>query len=74
MEGRRYFDSIDEGVKPFQKARYLLFLRGRNVYFVSGVVYGRYNLDGKDRSEENLFRWANFEQIRKVARERFKER
>lgn len=74
-DGTRYVGSIDRDVKPFQKARYLLFLQkgiGVAEYFPVGIVYGKYNLDGKDDSEENL-QWTGFQEIRKAVRARFKE-
>jgi hypothetical protein len=74
--GKRYVQLIDEDVKPFKKARYLLFLQkglGVDTYFPAGIVYGKYNLDGKDPSEEDPhLRWAGFEEIRKVVRQQFK--
>lgn len=73
--GKRYARSIDVDVKPFKKARYLLFLKkglGADAYFPVGIVYGKYNLDGKDQSEENL-QWTGFQEMRKVVRQRYKE-
>lgn len=74
-DGTRYVQSIDEIVKPFQKARYLLFLKkgnGVNYYFPMGLVLGKVNLDGKDRFEE-ASQSTQFQEIRKVVRARFKE-
>lgn len=72
--GKPYIRAV-ENVQPFQKGRYLLFLKkgnGVDAYFVTGLFYGRHNLDGTDNSEENIDD-KSYQTIRSIVRQRFKE-
>lgn len=72
--GKPYIQALED-VYPFQKGRYLLFLKravGVDAYFPMGLFYGRYNLDGTDTSEEEI-NDESYQTIRKLVRQRFKE-
>ncbi|MDF2388127.1 hypothetical protein JMG10_42280 [Nostoc ellipsosporum NOK] len=72
--GKPYIRAV-ESVQPFQKGRYLLFLKkgnGVDAYFVTGLFYGRHNLDGTDNSYENIDD-KSYQTIRSIVRQRFQE-
>jgi hypothetical protein len=73
--GNPYIQAV-EGASPFQKGRYLLFLRkaaaGFEGYFPVGLYYGRHNLDGTDGSEANI-NDTSYQTIRRLVRERFRD-
>jgi hypothetical protein len=69
------YASILEGFAPFQKGKYLLFLRrsmDRKAYFPVGVFFGKHNLDGTDPDEDKT-RYEEVKRIRKIVKERFKD-
>jgi hypothetical protein len=69
------YASILEGFAPFQKGKYLLFLRrsadGKS-YFPAGVFFGKHNLDGTDPDEEKTS-YEEIKNIRKTVKEKFKD-
>ncbi len=69
----RVFDDYQPLVK---NAKYILFLKkglnGSPLYFPTGVYYGKFNIDGADRSE-NKIENPHFKSIRKDVMKRFKE-
>ena len=72
--GKPYVRSV-ENVQPFQKGRYLLFLKkgiGVDAYFPTGLFYGRHNIDKTDNSEENIDS-PSYQTIRKTVRQQFKD-
>ena len=72
--GKPYIEAI-ENVHPYQKGRYLLFLRkgnGVDAYFASTLFYGRHNINGTDNSEEKIDS-PSYQTVRKIVRQRFKE-
>jgi hypothetical protein len=67
--------SVLEGFSPFQKGKYLLFLKRSmdgKAYFPSGVFFGKHNLDGTDPDEDKI-RYEEVKRIRKIVKERFKD-
>lgn len=72
----RRFIQVMEGYQPMEKnKKYLLFLRkglSSDLYFPTGVMYGKHNTDGTDKKEEKISD-VNVNAIRKLALERFKE-
>jgi hypothetical protein len=69
------YASVLEGFAPFQKGKYLLFLRRSmdgKAYFPVGVYFGKHNLDGTDPEEEKTSR-EEIKSIRKVVKEKFKD-
>lgn len=72
--GKPYISAI-ETVQPYQKGRYLLFLKkgnGVDAYFAITLFYGRHNIDGTDNSEEKIDS-PSYQTVRKIVRQRFKE-
>ena len=73
-DGKSYA-SIYEGFAPFQKAKYLLFLKkstNENAYFPIAAYFGRYSLDGLDKEEAKTQKEA-VKGYAKVLKERFKD-
>lgn len=69
------YASILEGFSPFQKGKYLLFLKRSmdgKAYFPVGVYYGKHNLDSTDLEEEKTQN-DEVKNIRKVVKEKFKD-
>jgi hypothetical protein len=69
------YASILEGFAPFQKGKYLLFLKRSfdgKAYFPVGVFYGKHNLDGTDPDEEKT-QYEEVKNIRKIVKEKFKD-
>jgi hypothetical protein len=73
-DGKPYIRAIDD-YQPFNKGRYLLFLKkgfDGKTYFPIGVYYGKYNIDGTDTSED-VIQDNTFKTIRNAVRQRFKD-
>jgi hypothetical protein len=74
-QGEKPYIRAVENVYPYQKkGRYLLFLSegGSSGYYATTLFVGRHNLDGSDKSEENI-NDPSFQEIRKLVRQRFKD-
>jgi hypothetical protein len=70
-----FYASVFEGFSPFQKGKYLLFLRRSadgKAYFPVGVFFGKHNLDGTDLEEEKTS-YEDIKNIRKIMKEKFKD-
>jgi hypothetical protein len=69
------YASILEGFSPFQKGKYLLFLKKSSdgkAYFPVGVFYGKHNLDGANPDEEKT-QYQEVKDIRKIVKDKFKD-
>ncbi|WP_375473201.1 hypothetical protein [uncultured Nostoc sp.] len=75
---KSYIRVFDEYTPLEPGKKYVLFLRkgiatGEGLYFPTGVMYGKYNVDGGDAREDAAFDDPTFKAIKKVVKDRFKE-
>lgn len=76
--GKSYIRVFDEYTPLELGNKYVLFLRkgidtGEGLYFPTGVMYGKYNVDGGDAREDAVFDDPTFKAIKKAVKDRFKE-
>ncbi|MDF5736383.1 MULTISPECIES: hypothetical protein [unclassified Nostoc] len=76
--GKSYIRVFDEYTPLEPGKKYVLFLRkgidtGEGLYFPTGVMYGKYNVDGGDAKEDAAFDDPTFNAIKKAVKDRFKE-
>jgi len=76
--GKSYIRVFDEYTPLEPGKKYVLFLRrgmdtGEGLYFPTGVMYGKYNVDGGDAREDAAFDDPTFKAIKKAVKDRFKE-
>ncbi|MEH2251353.1 hypothetical protein [Nostoc sp.] len=76
--GKSYIRVFDEYTPLEPGKKYVLFLRkgidtGEGLYFPTGVMYGKYNVEGGDAKENAAFDDATFKAIKKAVKDRFKE-
>jgi hypothetical protein len=77
--GKSYIMRAFDEYTPLEPGKkYLLFLRkgidtGEGLYFPTGVMYGKYNVDGSDAREDAAFDDPTFQAIKKAVKDRFKE-
>lgn len=76
--GTSYIRVFDEYTPLEPGKKYVLFLRkgigaGEELYFPTGVMYGKYNVDGGDPREDAAFDDPMYKDIKKAVKDRFKE-
>lgn len=76
--GQSYIRVFDEYTPLEPGEKYVLFLRkgidtGEGLYFPTGVMYGKYNVDGGDARKDAAFDDPTFKAIKKAVKDRFKE-
>ena len=76
--GKSYIQVFDEYTPLEPSKKYVLFLRkgigtGEELYFPTGVMYGKYNVDGGDTREDAAFDDPIYQTIKKAVKARFIE-